>query len=248
MVFYVERKRRRPDDAPPSAIKSALNNECQLFECDNKKQQQRSVRLIPKPPVFNLTQPPSPFGLLNLGGGNENGDSLSRDKFLLFYLNHDLAASSNSPNSLDDIRDKCNNLKIQMLAGSGSNELFPSLSVVKSSPGSVQTAAAPAGGGSSGYNFIRSKIMTTNNGVESSLGTKSVHHHHMNSNNSSLNNRHRNDTGTTRLDGMRDIVGAAPVASSPYPNSNLFSSFLYSFSILFVLFIFFFFIYLYYSK
>lgn len=273
MVFYVERKRRRPEGL--AATHQHSNNttttnsddKCQLFECEASE---KKVRLVPKPPVFNLTLPPSPFGLLasNYADNHKNGfDSSSRDKFLLFYLNHDQQQTATNSLIPEDIRDKCNNLKIQILAGSSSPSSSSSAvnepSILKSSSGVSSDFSLPSsssssfggggGGNPVGYNYIRSKIINTNDASNGESGGRNG------VNGSSIWPSNRQAAATSRNETLRGGggggnggVGVSPIgvsSSSSHSNSsNLFSSFLYSFSILFVLFIFVFFIYLYYSR
>lgn len=229
MVFYMERKRRRPEENSKAA-------ECHLFECgsDRNGEERRLVRLISKPPEFNLTQPPDPFDML---GTSTTLDENSREKFLLYYLNHDsllLAASSSGRGqhttpaaaaaaaSLDHhIRDRCNNLKIQLLA-----------SIAASNDEHQQQQQHKSQSSGAGYNYIRSKIIVP------ASSSSSNHETHFDANHSS------NLTKLSSPGGDKNISFRPTLHTS----SNLFSSFLYSFSILFLLFIFVFFIYLYYSR
>ena len=249
MVFYIERKRRRPDGE-----KSSSSVECQVFECEtwtkttnkgsgSRKASRNTVRLIPKPPEFTLSQPPNPFDILN----DEKNHPLidARDKFLLYYLNHNELTTKTTNHDVDAIRDKCNSLKIQLLAGTSDYaKLLPSHQNSHHNNNNANTQLS----GAAGYNYIRSKIVpnsdSNSNGSSSSYWFGS-------SNNRTANNNvllKINQSPTPRVDdSISKNVNSANSYNS-FSSSNLFSSFLYSFSILFVLFIFVFFIYLYYSR
>lgn len=219
MVLYVERKRRRPDEKWPQTT----TKECRLFECSGEGSK-KQVRLIARPPVFNLTVPPNPFKYLNLADGSID----SRDKFLLFYLSDDLMLTSTSGG--DEVRDKCSNLRIQLLAGAANDDSPGAKSNTNNFPGAT-----------SGYNYIRSKIVLTSNDLGNEQNGSSWQQ-------SSGRLSHNNDTllmSRSDINSPRVGLGRTVGVSN---SSNLFSSFLYSFSILFVLFILFFFIYLYYSR
>lgn len=96
---------------------------CRSFECDvNKKGAKGAnahegiknvlVRLIDRPPHFNLTQPPNPFKLIEPHQIEKHLEQNFNQKFLIFYLNN----INNLDGNEDDLSEKCNNLKIQLLA------------------------------------------------------------------------------------------------------------------------------------
>lgn len=239
MVFYIERKRRRPD-------------ECQLVECGEggrggrdaggTKPGGKIVLMVPKPPEFNLTRPPNPFAHHQQDWSNSDNDNEARRaKFLLYYLNQELDGG-------EEWRDKCNNLKIQLLAGGvGQQSVLTnpvSLSHLPSSPHVHHNHHADGGGEDAGYNYIRSKIVGGASSQNESRRQSTLWSNDENvaaASNRSLNDQQRTslNNAANNINNTRGYINA---------NSNLFSSFLYSFSILFVLFIFLFFIYLYYSR
>lgn len=243
MVFYIERKRRRPDGEKSSS-------ECQVFECEtwtktpnkgSRKASRNTVRLIPKPPEFNLSQPPNPFDILN---DEKNHPIDARDKFLLYYLNHNELTTKTTNHDVDAIRDKCNSFKIQLLAGTSDYaKLLPSQ---PNSHLNNNNNANTQLSGAAGYNYIRSKIVPNSDSNSNSSSSS----YWFGSSNNRTNNvlLKTNQSPTPKIDdSISKNVNSANSYNS-FSSSNLFSSFLYSFSILFVLFIFVFFIYLYYSR
>lgn len=209
------------------------SSRCRQFECGGngggKGTTKKLVRIIERPPLFNLTQPPNPFKILNFFESAELIDEHNaREKFLLYYLNNppNVIINPSSNNEVEDIRDKCNNLRIQLLAGGvgGGNNIINGDNQ-RSSSTFMQNSGVLGG-----YNFIKTKL--------NSYG---------NSNNGTYL-RTTNTSSFARGDNTASTTSSSSTSNSFHHSSNLFSSFLYTFSILFVLFIVLFVIYLYYSR
>ncbi|CAF0878243.1 unnamed protein product [Brachionus calyciflorus] len=80
---------------------------CISYECRNVTG--KHLRIHREPPIFRLSPPPNPLKFLNLNEIFENYEinEYSKEKFLLYFLNY-----QNS----DDLKDKCSNLRIHLLA------------------------------------------------------------------------------------------------------------------------------------
>lgn len=129
-------------------IKKYLNksSSCGLFNCNDNNSANTQIRLVNKPPVFNLRPPPNPLNylsidnLFNLNLIEENliinkpnyksvDAPANSEKFLLYFLN------LNNTNGDDDVtykKDKCNSLRIQLA----------SFNSIKPNPNSILKASS----------------------------------------------------------------------------------------------------------
>lgn len=196
-------------------IKKYLNksSSCGLFNCNGNNSANTQIRLVNKPPVFNLRPPPNPLNylsidnLFNLNLIEENliinkpnyksvDAPANSEKFLLYFLN------LNNTNGDDDVtykKDKCNSLRIQLA----------SFNSIKPNPNSILKASS-------------NKISKLNN----VLDYLPISHNHNNSSSFSTHSSNANKISSTQY----SIVSTSTSlnASDGFRYTNTFNFLLFS--------------------